>query len=154
MGTADLPDTVVHAWLAELLTNPAWGVLQYAKITAHKAIVDIAELHRAAASGDMPPAAWDAADCAARATSTTGRAAGRYAVWAAYESIPVVDTHPRLKVDEVIVHALNSHALAAKGAKASRIVEVTRGAIRSWRHLAGLHNAGDVSQAPLETLAA
>ena len=67
VGTAGVPDTVVHAWLAELLTNPTWGVLQYAKITAHKAILAIAELHRAAASGDMPPVAdWETADRAAR----------------------------------------------------------------------------------------
>jgi hypothetical protein len=37
-----------------LLTNPTWGVLQYAKITAQQAILDIAALHRAAAAGDMP----------------------------------------------------------------------------------------------------
>src|SRR5947209_16253935 len=50
VGTTDVPDTVVHAWVAELLTNPTWGVLRYAKISAIKAIVDIADLHRAAAS--------------------------------------------------------------------------------------------------------
>ena len=54
VGTADVADAVVHAWLAEMLTDPTWGVLKYARITAVKAIVDIAELHRAAASGDMP----------------------------------------------------------------------------------------------------
>ncbi|MFZ0906459.1 MAG: hypothetical protein WAN71_21825, partial [Mycobacterium sp.] len=42
VGTAGVADTVVHAWLAELLTNPVWGVIQYAKITAVKAILDIA----------------------------------------------------------------------------------------------------------------
>jgi hypothetical protein len=25
VGTADVPDTVVHAWIAELLTSPTWG---------------------------------------------------------------------------------------------------------------------------------
>ena len=63
VGTAGVADTVVHAWLAELLTNPVWGVVQYVKITEVKAILDIAELHRQAARGDMPAiAAWDAAD--------------------------------------------------------------------------------------------
>ena len=56
IGTANVADTVVHAWLAELLANPVWGVVQYAKITAVKAILDIAELHRQAARGDMPAA--------------------------------------------------------------------------------------------------
>ncbi|MDT5172071.1 MAG: hypothetical protein QOD02_5445, partial [Mycobacterium sp.] len=27
VGTADVADSVVHAWLAELLTNPVWGVV-------------------------------------------------------------------------------------------------------------------------------
>lgn len=54
VGTADVADTVIHAWLAELLTNPTWGVVRYAKLTAIKAIFDIAELHRNAALGDMP----------------------------------------------------------------------------------------------------
>ena len=62
-GTAGVADAVVHAWLAELLTNPVWGVGQYAKLTEVKAILDIAELHRRAARGDMPMIAdWDAAD--------------------------------------------------------------------------------------------
>jgi hypothetical protein len=67
VATADVPDALVHAWVAELLTNPTWGVLQYVKITANKAVIDIAELHRRAASGDMPPAdEWEAAGRAAR----------------------------------------------------------------------------------------
>jgi hypothetical protein len=150
VGTADVPDTVVHAWIAELLTNPTWGVLRYAKISAIKAIVDIAELHRAAASGDMPPIAdWDAADRVAHAMDSSLNAAGLYALRAAYESTTFVDTHLRPTVEEVTVHALNAHALASEGTTASRIVEFTRHAIRSWRHLAQLDNAGNISPAPL-----
>src|ERR1700759_3784602 len=68
VGTADVDDTVIHAWVAELLTNPTWGVIRYAKKAAAKAIVNIAELHRMVAAGDLPPiAGWDAADRAARA---------------------------------------------------------------------------------------
>src|SRR5204862_4624605 len=37
VGTAGVPDTVVHAWIAELLTNPTWGVLRYASLHALKA---------------------------------------------------------------------------------------------------------------------
>src|SRR5271168_624332 len=87
VGTADVPDTVVHAWVAELLTNPVWGVLRYAKITAHQAVIDIAGLHRAAASGNMPTIAeWDAAGRAARAVARTLRKAGMRAALAAYAS--------------------------------------------------------------------
>ena len=32
-----VPNTVIHAWIAELLTNPEWGVVRYAKPTAMKA---------------------------------------------------------------------------------------------------------------------
>jgi hypothetical protein len=60
-GTADVCDAVIHAWLAELLTNRSWGVVQYVKISAVKAILDIAELHLQAAHGVIESiAAWDA----------------------------------------------------------------------------------------------
>jgi hypothetical protein len=54
VGTAEVPDNVIHAWVAELLTSPAWGVDQYADNAAIEAIFDIADLHRALASGAMP----------------------------------------------------------------------------------------------------
>jgi hypothetical protein len=144
VGTADVPDAVVHAWLAELLTNPTWGVIRYAKITAVKAIRDIADLHRAAASGHMPPAAaWSAAERAARALTRTLDAAGLCAVRAAYESTALVDTRLRVTVEEVAGYAVRAHALAARSAMASRVVELTRHAIRSWRQLARLNGAAD-----------
>jgi hypothetical protein len=154
VGTADVPDTVVHAWVADLLTNPIWGVLQYAKITAHKAILDIAELHRVAASGDMPAIAdWDAANRAARAAATTLSGRGMRAVQAAYESTTFVDNDLLTALDKVVVHAQNAHALASGGSStASRITELTGHAISSWRHLAGLDEdkARDISPATLE----
>ena len=104
VGTADVPSTAIHAWIAELLANPTWGVVRYAKLTAIKAIIDIAQLHRRIASGDMPPiAAWDAADgtarAAARAIAPTANVAGRYALQAAYESTALVDTHHQAALD-------------------------------------------------------
>jgi hypothetical protein len=87
VGTAVVADTVIHAWVAELLTSPAWGVVQYAENAAAEAIFDIADLHRTLASGEMPSiAAWHSADCAARAVSATLAGAGVYAVPAAYQS--------------------------------------------------------------------
>ncbi|MGB6205595.1 MAG: hypothetical protein WBF82_01300 [Mycobacterium sp.] len=140
VGTADVPDTVVHAWLAELLTNPIWGVLQYAKITAHKAILDIAELHRAAVSGHMPAVAdWDAAGRAAHAAATRLRGRGMRAVQTAYESTRFVDSDLLMSLDKVVVHAQNAHALASGDAStASRITALTGRAIASWRKLAAL----------------
>ena len=149
VGTADVADSVVHAWLAELLTNPVWGVVQYAKITAVKAILDIAELHRQAARGDMPAiAAWEAADRAARAaacaTSPTSNEAGAFAIRAAYESTTLVNVrHHQSTLDAVIAFAVRAHARAAEDTAGSRAVELARQAIGSWRDLAGLNNAAN-----------
>jgi hypothetical protein len=59
-----------------------------------------------------------------------------------------MDIHPRLMVDEVTAHALRAHALASEGTTASRTLELTRHAIRSWRHLAGPDSADDITPAP------
>jgi hypothetical protein len=149
VGTGGVADTVVHAWLAELLTNPVWGVVQYAKITEVKAILDIAELHRQAARGDMPAiAAWDAADRAARAVaramSPTSNAAGAFAIRAAYESTTLVNVrHYQSTLDAATAFAMRAHARAAADTAASRTVELAKQAIRSWRHLAGLDNSAN-----------
>ena len=102
VGTADVPETVVHAWIAELLTGPTWGVLKYAKITAHKAILDVAELHRAAASGDMPAVAdWDAAGRAAREVASILSGTGMRAAQAASDSTAFVDNDLLMSLDKV-----------------------------------------------------
>jgi hypothetical protein len=155
VGTADVPRTAIHAWIAELLANPTWGVVRYAKLTAIKAIIDIAELHRRIASGDMPPiAAWDAADgaarAAARAISPNANVAGRYALQAAYESTALVDTHHQVALDAVIGCALRAHALATGDTMENRVMQLTRRAIRSWRDLAGLDDARRVDQAAVD----
>jgi hypothetical protein len=181
VGTADVDDTVMHAWVAELLTNPTWGVLRYAKSAARyaksaadRAVLDIAELHRAAAAGDMPPiAAWKAADRAARtacrATKPTVHIAGLYALRAAYQSTALVDTDRPATLDAVTANALHAHTLAtldavtevplpwrrarARRTMATPIVELTRHAIRAWRRIAGLDNSGDIDSAPVHDVA-
>ena len=147
VGTADVPETVVHAWVAELLTNPTWGVLQYAKITAHKAIRDIAGLHRAAAAGDMPPVSdWDAAARAALDVAAPLLGAGKRSAQAAFESTRFVDNDLLASLDRVIAHAENAHAWASGTAgTASRITQFTGHAIHSWRDLAGVNNAGQAA---------
>ena len=140
VGTADVPETVVHAWIPELLTSPTWGVLKYAKITAHKAILDIAELHRAAASGDMPAVAdWGAAGRTAREVASTLSGAGMRAAQAAAESTAFVDNDLLISLDKVVAHAQNAHGLASGDATAaSRMTQLTGHAIGAWRQLAGL----------------
>src|SRR3984885_1486240 len=54
VGTAEVPDNVVHAWVAELLTSPSWGVVQYVENAAPEAIFDTADLHGAIASCAVP----------------------------------------------------------------------------------------------------
>ena len=146
MGTADVADSVIHAWVAELLTNPNWGVVRYTENAAVVAIFGVAGLHRRLASGDMSPiAAWDSADRAARAISATLAGAGLYAVRAAYESTAIVDTHHQAALDAIIGNALRAHILASGDSRRNRIVELTRHAIRSWRDLAGLANPSEPS---------
>ena len=105
------------------------------------------DLHRQAARGDMPAiAAWDAADRAARAAarpaSPTSNAAGAFAVRAAYESITLVNLRQyQSTLDAAIAFAVRAHTRAAEDPAGSRVVELARQAIRSWRHLAGLNNS-------------
>jgi hypothetical protein len=155
IGTADVSSAVMHAWIAELLANPTWGVVRYAKLTAIKAITDIAQLHRRIASGDMPPiAAWDAPDgaarAAARAIGPNANVAGRYALQAAYQSTALVDTHHQVALDEVIGCALRAHALASGDTREDRVMQFTRRAIRAWRDLAGLDNVRRIDQAAVD----
>jgi hypothetical protein len=165
VGTADVADTVIHAWVAELLASPTWGVVRYAKRAARyaksaadKAVLNIAELHCAVAAGDMPLiAAWDAADRAARtacrASKPTVHVADLYAVRAAYQATALVDTDHLASLDAVTGNALRAHALATEGTMATPIVELTRHAIRSCRQLAGLDNGGDIESAAVDNAA-
>jgi len=145
VGTADVPDTVMHTWVVKLLTSPPWGVLRYAGNAAAEAISDIAELHRRLTPGDTPPiAAWDSAARSAQAISgAMPPCAERYAVRAAYQSTSLVHADDWHTLDAVTGNALRAHRLANEEAGAARIVEVTRHAIRSWRRLAGLSVVGN-----------
>jgi hypothetical protein len=155
-GTADVADTVIHAWAAELLSSPTWGVIRYAKKSAAQGIFDIAELHRRAAVGDMPSIAdWDAADRAARAIYRAGgptlRLGGMYAMQSAYHSIALVDADHWAILDAVTGYALQAHTLATGGTRANPIVKLTRHAIRSWRALAGLDSPNDANSTSVDS---
>ena len=156
VGTAQVSQTVIHAWVAELLANPTWGVVNYVESDAAQAIRDIAQLHRKVASGDAAPiAAWVAADraahAAARSINTTLNAAGLYAVRAAYQSMASVDTEQGVTLDAVTGNALRAHALAAGGIASTRATELARHAIYSWRYLAGLDTFDEIDPASVES---
>jgi hypothetical protein len=152
VGTADVADTVVHAWVTKLLVSPPWGVVRYAQNTAAQAISNIAELHHRLSPGDTPSIAeWDGAARAARAVNTTPVTAERYAVRAAYQSTALVETDDWDTLDAVTGNALKAHRLANGDDGAAPIIEVTRNAIRSWRRLSGL---SVVSSSPVSVTAA
>jgi hypothetical protein len=148
VGTADASRRVVHAWMAELLDSPTWGVVRYAKNAALKAISDIAELHRMVASGGAPPIPrWHTADragrAAARTINPTSNAPGLYAVRAAYQSTAVTGNAHSARVDAVTGNVLRAHALAVGSTATTEVVRLTREAIRSWRRLTELCASGE-----------
>ncbi|MGB9225304.1 hypothetical protein, partial [Mycobacterium sp.] len=61
----------------------------------------------------------------------------------AYQSTALVETDDWDTLDAVTGNALKAHRLANKDDGATRILEVTRNAIRSWRRLAGLSVASN-----------
>jgi hypothetical protein len=144
VGTADVADAVMHIWVTKLLTSPPWGVLRYAGDSAATAIADIADLHRTFVPGDVPSIVnWDGAARAGRAAAEASEGAELYAVRAACQSTALVETDDWDTLDAVTGNALRAHRLANGDAGATRIVEVTRNAIRSWRRLAGLSVLGN-----------
>lgn len=154
VGTADVPETVIHAWVAELLTNPTWGMLQYAKIPGRAAIQNIAELHRAAAAGKMAPSSvWDSAARTALEVAATHSGSGNRAVRAAFESTRFVDSELATSMDRVVAHAEKAHAMASGTAgTANRIVEFAGHAIRAWRELANLDEAATATKSGSTTV--
>ena len=155
VGTAEVPYTVIHAWVAELLTNPTWGVIHYVEGDAAHAICDIAQLHRGVATGDGAPiAAWAGADRTAHAVARNidraVNAAGLYAVRAAHQSTSPINADHDATLDAVTGHALRAHRVAAAVTGSARAIELARHAISSWRHLAGLENVDDIDPASVE----
>jgi hypothetical protein len=154
VGTADVPDTVIHAWVAELLANPEWGMLQYTEIPGRPAIQNIAELHRAAAAGKRAPSAvWDSAARTALEVAATLSGSGNRAVRAAFESTRFVDGELATSMDRVLAHAEKAHAMASGTAgTASRIVEFAGHAIRAWRELADLDETATATKSGSTTV--
>ncbi|KZS69656.1 hypothetical protein LAUMK35_05327 [Mycobacterium pseudokansasii] len=146
VGTAAVSSRVVHAWVAELLTSPTWGVVQYARITTVKAISDIAELHRRVSRGTMPTlASWhEARDIAIGEASTlvpASNPAGFYALQAAHQSAELIEGRRQASLDDVTGSALRAHMLGTGIDSPIRYALVTSEAIQSWRRLAGLPQA-------------
>jgi hypothetical protein len=174
VGTAAVDDTAIHAWVAELLTSPTWGVLRFAELaarhaksTADRAVSDIAALHRAAAAGHAPSTeVWAAVDRAARnacrASKPTLHVAGLYALRAAYHSATPLNAENHETLDAIAGFALQAHMLAAadrprwsrrKASTAAVFVELTRHAIQTWRRLGGLDSSGEMDSTSVHNVA-
>lgn len=140
VGTADVADTVMHAWVSNLLTSPPWGVARYAGGVAAEVISGIADLHIELAPGEAPPIAlWHSAARAAREISAAMPVgAERYAVRSAYQSTALVHTDDRTALDAVTGNALRAHRLAHADSGTAAILDIAHEAIRSWRRLGGL----------------
>ena len=149
--TADVGTTVVNGWVAQLLTGPAWGVVWNANNAAARAIWDIADLHRRAAAGDMPPvSAWYAADCAGQAACPrTSPGVGTQRTVCCSGGIPVDSVGRREHPGEDGRRHRQRAALPRTGSRrplpCSRGGVLTRHAIASWRMLAGLEICGETS---------
>src|ERR1700758_5692256 len=81
---------------------------------------------------------WHGAARVARSVSETSQGAELYAIRSAYQSTTLVETDDWDTLDAVTGNALRAHRLANGEDGATRILEVTRNAIRSWRRLGGL----------------
>ncbi len=157
VGTADVTHSVIHAWVAELLASPTWGIIRYAKLTTIKAIQDIAELHRKAAAGDNAPrAVWAAADRNARAVDLAMNWAttpvGHYAIQTACQSTAPIDPADPAALEALAGSAVRTHGLATGDAPVARVLDLTRHAIHSWRQLAGLDQSGDIDPTRIDNV--
>ncbi|BBU22132.1 hypothetical protein [Mycobacterium xenopi] len=90
VGTADMPDAGYALWIAEVLDNPEWGVVRFAKGDGVAAVKRIAELHRDSAASVIP-FAWEAVSAAESAAWSAARSAAWSAAESAAESAAIVD---------------------------------------------------------------
>jgi len=109
MGTADAPKSVVHAWLAEMLDSPEWGVTRFTSDKTRTSIIAVADLLRKSASGKpVTPAEWrtarkNAADIDADAYARIEHARSAISAW-----------RRLAKLDEVKVDAKDVDSALAK----------------------------------------
>lgn len=142
VGTGDAPTFVLHAWIAEVLTNPDWGVIRYANEHGRDAIEMVAFLHRQEANGEAVDsiehltARTMARSAAGKALTFSHFSAHQAAASAIYEA-----AH-----QGVITFASYAADAAAysEGYSSDRRTEFARNAIAAWRRLQGLDDVAQV----------
>lgn len=177
VGTADVPDTVVHAWMAELLDNPKWGVIRFIRGDGIPAISisTIAGMHRKVAEGEMHPAwawrdreAWRVALSAVQyeARYAAHDSAAYYVALSAIRSATKDEAESAaysatdFATDSAIKHEAESAAHSAAyfatdstiehEADSADLVEFTSRAITAWRELAGLDSPPELRETAVD----
>jgi hypothetical protein len=156
VGTADVPREVMLRWFSELLVDPQWGVVQFARPDSVGAIRCVAELlvrdadgHRVSCE-DWEAAAYAAYAAYASANAANAAYASAYAN-AAYAAANAAYAYAYANAYANAAYAASAYANAAYAAYAAYAAanaayayanaDFTRWAITRWRDLAGLDNA-------------
>jgi len=127
VGTADVPREVVLRWLAELLTDPTYGVMQFAvaeDIPLIRRVADLLVCEVAAVTVSI-----------AKLTQAQDDAVNAIAYYCLAYVISGTDVY----VDYATIAASNAYSHIRPR------IEFTRWAIETWRALAGLDDAPGIS---------
>lgn len=141
MGTADVPNSVVYAWLAELLDSPEWGVSQFVSGEVLLTTIATADLLRKSSNGaQVSVAEWGAACTNAYVDYYAAKAnAVDFVLAAAYANAVYTKAASHANAVNAVnaVDYFNSAYAAAACAADARVMHA-RQAIAAWRRLAGL----------------
>jgi hypothetical protein len=131
VGTAGVAREAVWQWLADILVDPEWGVVKYARPCGVAAIRRVAALCVREAGGERVSASeWGDARKAAAAYSAVAAYAAAYSAVAAYAA---------------------TYAAAIAATDAALAADFTRWAILRWRELAGLDTVTDIDTAAVDS---
>jgi hypothetical protein len=164
VGTADVPREVMLRWFSELLVDPQWGVVQFARPDSVGAIRCVAKLLVRDANGRRVSCEeWEAAANSAYAASANAANAANaaYAAYAsanaanaAYASANAANAAYASAASANAANAADAAANAANAAYAAANAaanaayanaDFTRWAITRWRDLAGLDSPENVA---------
>lgn len=147
VGTANVPREVVWQWLAELLTDPQWGVVRIGALVPGppgviRAVRRVAGLCRRQASGYRVSAeAWKRALPSGSAVCAPG--------FSAAASVVAYGLNGLAEPTAAANHAAAAFGDAEVDFTATQ-VDFTRWAITRWRELAGLDQPAEVTVAAVD----
>ena len=165
VGTSEVSRAVQWAWLADLLTDPEYGVVKYAHTDEGIAAISrVAELCKRESVGDKPSYdEWQSAASAAHeCRNNASYAPDAYAAYAAYApDAAAADVYAAAYAAYTYAAYAAAYAAAADVYAAayaadayaglSARIEFTRWAIERWRELAGLDDAADIDPVAVDS---